>query len=239
MELLAIMGRGIQMHSPELDPEDADSWVLTNLLEITDERGRHLPVRHPQELNNDVDSHPQARIGGSKFNVEAGAMLLKLRMPLLVVCAYGHRSPYLDSVNGPTESEIMSRELTNLADDSQTEVMIWARERTRQVPSNTGSEVENIFELALERSYSEVCIVTVGVHVPRTMTYVSKYQSRHPRYRHLKVQVLESEELLKHRGKNVKDEIDAMRVSSAFMRSWASEADGIQKIIRDVYKDFA
>jgi hypothetical protein len=237
--LLAILGRGIQMPKEQLDPTELDSWEPTNIFEITDERGAHLPVRDTREGDENVDEHPNVRIGGSWWNLQAGVSLIKQHRPTIAVCAYGDRSSYLKSVNGPTESEVMSAQLEHFLGENETEVIVWPREKKQLKPSNTGSEIENIFNLALARSVSHVQIVTMGVHVPRTATYVAKYQSTYSDFAPLNVAVAESEVTLLRARPNDRDIIARVRSSKAFALSWASEADGIQKIIRDAYKDFA
>ncbi len=118
-------------------------------------------------------------------------------------------------------------------------VVIWERTRQLPVPSNTRQELLNVFDLALERNLNRIAIVTVGVHAPRTATYVAKHLSVYDKYRVLSPIVLESEEVLlladrEKYGPRVK----SLRDSKAFARNWGGknrEADGISKISRDVY----
>lgn len=104
MELLAILGRGIQR---ETDGPWVP-WVLTEDLEVCDERGAHLSVRVPAN-----DGHPFCVIGGGEFNLLAGLKLCEnyhIEVKA-VVCAYGGRSAYLQAIDAPSESEIMSETL--------------------------------------------------------------------------------------------------------------------------------
>ena len=239
MELLAIMGRGIQMSGDGWDPTDVSSWVPTRPYEITDEQGMHLSVRHPRENRPDVYADPQARIGGGLWNLRAGVILIKRHHPNLVVCAYGHRSSYLTSVDGPTESEVMHYHLGHECKLGDTKPLVWPRERTEPGPSNTGSEIKHVLDLGLERGFRNIAILTVGVHVPRTGAYVSKYLTTHPQYGRLNVRILESEEIIAVECPWERNTIAEVRNSLAFEHSWRAEAIGISKIICGVYQDFA
>ena len=101
--LLAILGRGIQHPSPE-----STVWELTPDIELCDEKGAHLPFRAPEN-----DDDPRSIIGGGQLNVLAGTILIDRLRPTLVVCAYGARSKYLNSIGAPSESEIMTSLLSN------------------------------------------------------------------------------------------------------------------------------
>ena len=248
-DILAVLGRGIQCLDPGSDPTDVASYVLTEDLEVCDENSAHLPVRVPAD-----DSSPYCMVGGGEMNLEAGRILIRRYRPRFVVCAYGGRSDYLKSVDGPTESEVMSKGLAKLLatdalhltrirsvrDFRLSEIVVWPRERELPVPSNTGQEIRNAFDLALECRITTVGIVTVGVHVPRAMTYVAKHLSRHGVYEGLSVQVFESEEMLVTADPKSWPRVEALRNSQAFTRNWGGknrEADGISRIVRDVYGD--
>ena len=245
-DILAVLGRGIQCLDPGSDPTDAASWVSTEDLEVCDKDSAHLSVRVPAD-----DANPYCMIGGGEMNLEAGQILIRRYRPRFVVCAYGGRSDYLKSVGGPSESEVMSKELAKLLatnalhltrirsvrDFRLSEIVVWPRERELPVPSNTGQEIRNIFDLALEHRITTVGIVTIGVHIPRAMIYVAKYLSRHGVYKGLSVQVFESEEVLVTADPRNWPRVEALRNSQAFARNWAREADGVRKIIRDVFKD--
>ncbi len=239
MDLLAILGRGIQRVDPSSDPKDMRSWVLTEDLEVCDKDSAHLPVLVPVD-----DESPFCMVGGGEMNIEAGYNLIMRFKPRIVVCAYGHRSDYLRSIGAPSESEVMSRALVH---DGQVlhgispwhipEVVGWQRDRTIPGPSNTGRELKNVLELAIERSLIDVTVVTVGVHMPRTATYVAKHLSVEERYRQLCVTILESEEILLRESEKYRPRVEALRKSKAFARNWSREADGIQKIVCDAYGD--
>ena len=242
IELLAIMGRGIQqMPYPIIDPTKVRDWTLTDNLEVCDVNSAHLAVQVPVD-----DDNPYCMVGGGWLNIKAGVRLVDMQHTRIVVCAYGHRSDYLASIGAPSESEVMSQQFMEhilrvnneeLWRPSFPEVVVWERTRTLPGPSNTGQELRNIFDLALERGLRKIAIVTVGVHVPRTATYVSKLLSVHERYRELHPMVLESEEVLLRSYEALRPDFETLRASQSFARNWAREADGIQKIVRDVYGD--
>lgn len=241
-DFVAILGRGIQRLNAKSPVGYINSWALTEDLELCDETSAHLPVREPAD-----DGNPFCMIGGGDMNFDAGLELVYRYKPKVVVCAYGGRSGYLESVNGPSESEVMSNRLMIQIENNHSvqawqpgfpEVVIWKRDRQLPFQSNTRQELLNIFDLALERNLSRIALVTVGVHVPRTNAYIAKHFSVFEKYRDLSPVLFESEEILlsKDREKNTV-RVEAMRRSESFKRNWAREADGIQKIVRDQYGD--
>ena len=237
--MIAILGRGIQRRN-ETDPvEDISSWDLTEDLELCDKNSAHLPVRAPVD-----DDSPFCMVGGGNANLSAGLILASERPgPKVMVCAYGGRSQYLESIGAPSESEVMSQQLESImrenddAYDLTAEIVVWKRYRQLPVQSNTRQELLNIFNLARERGLKRIGLVTVGVHVPRTATYIAKHLSVYPKYRELTPILLESEEILLHANSNENLRVNAMRTSKSFARNWEREAVGISKIVRDVYGD--
>lgn len=226
-QMVAILGRGIQQLT------EGGPWVLTEDLELCDKNSAHLPVRAPAD-----DTSPYCMVGGGEMNLEAGIHLIRQYHPVLVVCAYGARSSYLESVDGPSESEVMSAKLKDSILRSGASIGVWERHRQLPVPSNTRQELLNIFDLAIKANLESIAIVTVGVHVARTATYVTKHMSTYPQYRHLRVVPVESEEVLLVADRNkYEGRVQALRNSQAFARNWEREAVGISKIVRDVYND--
>lgn len=228
MGLLAILGRGVQRLKADSDPTDVASYVTTEDIEICDEKFAHLPVRVPAD-----DEHPNAIVGGGQLNLLTGAELVRTYHPQLVVCAYGGRSPYLESINGPSESEIMSAELSHMLGTAP--IHVWPREKKVPGPANTGTEIRNVLDLAIDREIYRIMIVTVGVHVPRTGTFVAKLLSQNARYRDLAPVVLESEEILVGANEHYVGRVKTLRDSKSFARNWAREANGCQHIIRQTY----
>lgn len=243
-DFVAILGRGIQRLEEAAAVTKVSSWVLTEDLEVCDKNSAHLPVRVPVD-----DASPYCMVGGGDMNMLAGQFLIEQYQPKLVVCAYGHASDYLRSIGAPTESEVMGKMLQErwgmLASlqkwnpTSYPEVEVWSRTRTVPgVPSNTRLELLNIFDLALERGFRRIAVVTVGVHIPRTTTYISKHQSVYSKYRELSIVPFESEEVLRVTNHaKYGPRVESLRNSQSFARNWDREAIGISKIVRDVYGD--
>ncbi len=233
-EMIAILGRGIQRLEETSPVEDVSSWVLTEDLELCDRDSAHLPVRAPAD-----DDSPYNMIGGGEMNLEAGLSLIRAEKPRVAVCAFGGRSDYLESINGPSESEVMSHLLIQAIPTKKCPLVnVWKRQRQLPVPSNTRQELLNIFDLALQYRLNRIAIVTIGVHIPRTQTYVTKHLSVHPQYRQLVPIVLESEEiLLTENWRKYPPRVETMRKSKSFARNWEREAIGISKIVRAVDDD--
>lgn len=238
MELLAILGRGIQKI------EEKGPWVLTDDLEMCDEKGAHLPVRVPVD-----DENPNCLVGGGNMNLVAGYWLGVEYQPRVVVCAYGGRSAYLQSVNGPTESVIMDRMLVNMLMEaansggftpgvhlfSHGEFIAWPREKTVPGPSNTNRELQNIFELAVERGLTKVGVVTVAVHYARTLLMAERHLVK-PEFSHLEFQCYASEDvLLRVDSEMYGPRIRAMHFSKAFMRTLFREVRGINFLLAGNY----
>lgn len=237
-DIVAILGRGSQ-RLKETDPvKETSSYAPTENLELCDKDSAHLHVRAPMD-----DESPFCMIGGGWMNLLAGAYLIKQYHPKIVVCAHGDRSAYLKSIDGPSESEVMHYHLQQILSclpmqDPNPEFLVWPRTRTAPGNANTRQELLNIFDLALERGLPRIALVTVGVHVPRTATYIAKHLSVYEQYRALSPVLFESEEILLHADRERHNaEVEVMRKSESFARNWQREADGIQKIIRDVYGD--
>ncbi len=227
MELLGILGRGIQRLTPN------GPWVLTENLEVCDEKGAHLPVRAPAD-----DSNPRCLIGGGELNLLAGLELCKdYRKKLqVVVCAYGQRSPYLQSINAPSESEVMSEWLTiQLIGKDKPEILVWLRDRVVDGPSNTNRELQNILELAVERGFTKVGVVTVAVHYARALLMAQRHLVK-PEFSHLELQFFASEDVvLKADPKAYRPRIVAMHRSDAFMRNFSREINGINCLLAGRY----
>ena len=234
MEILAILGRGIQKLR-ESDPNsEVSSWQLTEDLEICTDLGAHLAVRVPVD-----DTHPNCLVGGGQMNVEAGKVLVRQYAPQIAVCAFGNRSAYLKEVNGPSDSEVMTEALhKSLCDDQvvrEPEMVIWQRTRSTDGASNTRQEILNIFDLAIELELTRIGFVTVGVHVPRTATFIAKHISIHPKYQHLSPVLFESEEVLLGSFEKWKPRVDILRNSQAFRRNLANEFKGISAVLTGKY----
>ena len=174
--LIAVLGRGIQRQRQPLGAVDTTFWAPTDDLEMCAPDGSHLVERLP------VDDHsPNCRIGGGELNLLAGAELYDRSIGETVFCcAYGNRSPYLVDVDGHSESEVMSVKLAGMINELGLElplIVVWPKEKVVFGKSNTQRELQNIFELALKKGIIEVTIVTVAVHMPRTIAFAEYYLS--------------------------------------------------------------
>ncbi len=230
IELLAILGRGIQQIVAD------EGWTLTDNLEMCDEKGAHLPVRIPAD-----DANPYCLIGGGELNLRAGVVLCREYVSSLkaVVCAYGARSEYLARVGGPSESEIMSARLEQLLTPAQEpNVVVWPRDHIAQDErgkSGSGREIQNVFELAVERGWKTVGLVTIAVHYARALLMAQRHLMN-PRFAHLTLQCYVSEELLlAHDLAFFGPLVREMHGSKAFMRSFFLEQRGINCLIAGNY----
>lgn len=230
-QLIAILGRGIQRSSPK------GRWDTTEDLEICDDQGAHLVVRQPA---NDADKN--CLVGGGKLNLEAGFEYYKNyghRDHDFVACAYGDRSRYLKEISkSPSESEVMSGQLGAMCKAQKIHfprVEIWERGRSADGPSNTRREVQNIFELAIQRQCLDVVIITVLVHLPRAMLFAQEH-SRDPRFKILTVKFMSSEEILcSLNPKEYGPRILNLLSSSAFQRTAKMESRGVAAFLNGTY----
>lgn len=229
MKLLAILGRGIQQL------KEGEGWTLTENLEVCDEKGGHLPVRVPVD-----DTNPLCLIGGGELNLRAGVVLCREHSDSLqtVVCAYGARSAYLASINGPSESEVMSARLEQLlTPGKEPEVAVWPRERIasdERGKAGTGRELQNVLELAMERGFTSVGIVTVFVHYARALLMAQRHLMN-PKFARLTLQCYISEELLLAYDLGFSQMLRDMHGSRAFMRSCFLEQRGINCLLAGNY----
>jgi hypothetical protein len=229
MELLAILGRGIHQETK------GGPWRLTEDLEVCDERGAHLPVRVRAD-----DANPNCLIGGGEMNFMAGWWLINEHEPHVVVFAYGSRSDYLVSADGPSEGEVMSEQYLNPPNllwksTSLSDIVVWPRGKIVPGRSNTDRELQNIFELALERNFTKIGVVTVHVHCARVLLMAQRHLVK-PEFAHLKLQFYVSESVLMNVEPNVYGpRIRAMHFSKAFMRSMHCEVRGINHLLAGTY----
>jgi len=230
-QLIAILGRGIQRSSP------GSLWDTTEDIEICDDRGAHLIVRQPVD-----DTNQNCLIGGGKLNVEAGFEYYKnygYHGLDFVVCAYGDRARYIKEIPGsPSESEVMSEQLEAMCKTQKVplpKIETWGRDRSVDGPSNTLKEVQNIFELAVQRQCLDVIIITVLVHLPRVMLFAQTHSSD-PRFKILTVKFMSSEETLcSLNPKEYGPRILNLFSSSAFQRTARMELRGVEAFLNGTY----
>jgi uncharacterized SAM-binding protein YcdF (DUF218 family) len=94
--------------------------------------------------------------------------------------------------------------------------------------------VENIVHVCLMERCGNIGIVTVGVHLPRAAMFLHRYLMSRPELSHLRVHFFESEEVLGS-DPSYRERIARLRSSTAFERTWAREANGIQHLLRGTY----
>lgn len=228
-DVLAILGRGIQKITPH------GGWVLTEDLEMYGENGGHLIVREPVD-----DKSTRCLIGGGELNLLAGLELFIREGAKTVVYAYGHRATYLREIDGPTESEVMSRRFAELLEKEhhgwrEPRIVIWPRDRDVPGPSNTRAELENILELARENRGSEIAIVSVAVHLPRAMVFAEKHQEK-PAFRDQSLDFFSSEEiLLEADAAKYAPRVLNIYASEAMRRTAEREAQGVQDFLAGKY----
>lgn len=226
IELLAILGRGIRQ-------KESGSWTPTRDLEMYDENFAPIVKLLPAD-----DADPNCLIGGGELNLLAGRELCRQHTQTLemIVCAYGARSPYLVSTNGPSESEVMSEQLKRLVSNAASpEIVIWRCRRIAEGNSNTNREIQNVFELAAERGLKDVGIVTVAVHYARSLLMAQRHLIN-PSFAHLKIQFFVSEDiLLRLDPARFGERIRKMHGSQAFMRTLFFEQRGINCLLAGNY----
>jgi len=221
--LLAILGRGIQ-RLPD------GSWTVTEDLEICAENSAHLTDRVPAD-----DENPHCLIGGGELNLLAGIQLHKRGFGDIVVCAYGDRSDYLKSIDAPSESMIVSDLFLKYCPNAL--IRVWTKEMSMPGPSNTNRELQNIFELAVKEKIDAVAIVTIDLHMPRTLVMAQRHLAKH-KFRRLDARFFVSEQVLAEADpKTYGQRRETLRRSKAMARNWAREQLGIFKVITDAYGD--
>lgn len=233
--LLAILGRGIQHPSPE-----STVWELTPDIELCDEKGAHLPFRAPEN-----DDDPRSIIGGGQLNVLAGTILIDRLRPTLVVCAYGARSKYLNSIGAPSESEIMTSLLSNEV-GKQKEIMpatdVFDEAAWHAEESGTNREIHNILTLANQRNIKNVALVTVAVHLPRTALMAKQHLEREPAFKNILLNCYASElVLLNDPEANAMYEARVRRIfaSKSYVRNLERELRGMNDLLEGKYKSIA
>lgn len=144
---------------------------------------------------------------------------------------------YLTTIDAPNESEIMSEYLTRSPLElGYPELVVWPRRHQAQSEkTNTAQELQNIFELAMERDCESVGIVTVLVHYARAVLMAQRHLMNHS-FAHLKIQFFVSEDiLLRHDPERFESRIKAMHSSKAFMRTMFFEQRGTNAILAGNY----
>lgn len=218
VELLAILGRGIRQTS------EGGLWGPTNDLEMHDDGFKPRVERLPAD-----DTHQNCFVSGSQLNIEAGAVLCKRHSPKAVVCGYGGQSPYLTAIpNSPSDSEVLSEALRGLLPPPHPEIIVWSRDRVAPGgKTNTDAELQNIFELAALRGFTGIGVVTVFVHLLRTVT-IARMHLANPKWRHLRAQFFASEDVLYgHDAKKWGPRLQELNGSESLLRTMFFECRGL------------
>jgi len=221
--LIAIMGRGIQ-RLPD------SSWTVTEDLEVCAENSAHLVDRVLAD-----DENPCCLVGGGELNLLAGIQLHKSGLGNIIVCAYGDRSEYLKSIDAPSESMVMSDLFLKYCPNAP--VKVWTKGMSMPGPSNTNRELQNIFELAVEEEIDKVAVVTIDLHMPRTLVIAQRHLAKRE-FQRLNARFFISEQVLVEadpKTYNVRRE--TLRRSKAMERNWAREQLGIFRVITNAYGD--
>lgn len=225
--LLAILGRGIQKLP-------SGQWVLTEDLEVCSPTGAHLIERLPID-----DRNPHCLVSGSELNLLAGVEIHRTHPVQIVVCAYAARAPYLVDADAPSESEIMSNQLKLLIAQNNLaipEIVVWPRDKVVSGISNTQRELRNIFELAVTKDIKKVVVVTVTVHLPRTISFAKDHLIKEKNFRDLRVNFLASEQVLVEASPRLYTcRVLTLYSSQAFIRSAFYEHRGIMAFLNGTY----
>jgi len=204
-------------------------------------RGEHLEVRAPVD-----DISPLCLVGGGELVLGAGIEFYKTCGANLLLCAYGQRSSYLQEVNGPSESEVMTTRFLSSLDQERMKklkVDIWRRERTLGLgtPSNTLQELRNILELARRLGNPaglELSILTIAVHMPRVEILLGGlfrevgFGELHPKIR----TVIAEHVLLRANSNFYAQRILEMWSSQAMARTAKRELQGTLTYLRGEYQ---
>lgn len=227
--LLAVLGRGIQQISD-------GNWDVTEDLEVYDPAGAHLLKRV-----SFVDDHnPHCLVGGGQLNILAGVALHRKLGAELMVCGYAHRLPYLVAGDGPTDSEVGSacfRAGLEAEGLPLPEILVWPRDKVMPDRSNTARELLNMFELALQRGSKHVSVVTVALHLPRTILFARHHVRERPDFRALEISFYASEQVLVEANPGLyATRVLALQMSQAYARTAFYERRGVLAFLSGTYR---
>ena len=233
---VVFLGRGISMVKP------GGHWGLTGDIEVCDEKFAHLPVRMPED-----DNHPNSIVGGGELNLLAGLEReKKLRPegefdPRLALHAYCFRSKYLKSIDGPSESLVMSDKYCDLGGHPGI-VQVFNEDKWQSVadlPSNTNQEIDNVFTEALRRGIRNVAIVTVAVHAWRANLMAQRHLSNQEKPYHgaVTLQFYASENVLMEADPaKYGERCRAILGSKSFQRNLVLEQRGVNALLSGTYR---
>lgn len=210
-ELLAVLGRGIQLVDGE--------WTPTQDFEIYNAR-THYTTPKPIDARN-----PACRVGGGRLNLDATKLFLT-RKPLPVVLGFAHPAEYLQAVNGPTESEVLSSILEKEYPTAQ--VTRWTWDGSGK--SNTEVEVLNVLDYASRNGVSTVHFLSIAPHLERVLALATR--ANKPR---VLVNAVSSERILMSSGSEHVERIFRLITSRPYQRTMRLEAQGTKRIEQGTY----
>ena len=225
---LCVLGRGIE----RVKTRYASVWRPTRYLEQPSAGGGHSGTRHQAALHDAT-----SLIAGGNANLLAACTLLdRLRRqghtPNLVIFAAG-RPPYLSTGADPTLNEgiVMQDSFLRRAslNPRRTRLIILTENR------NTYDDITSTISLAVQRGISQIAVITVRVHIARSMEFARQTPDIK---NHLRLSFLAAEDLLHERYRNhpcIVGALDAARTSAAYQRTAAREAHGLQALRTGTY----
>jgi len=231
LDLLAVLGRGIH-----LDPQSGRWFPSGDLVMWGRTKGYLGSIASPKEVK---ENSPYCFLGGGELNILAGVEIYRQYGAKLVVCGYGDRAPYTKEADGPTESQIVSEAFVERGESENLflpEIKIWTKDMTAP-RFNTHQELFNIFSLAVERGFTNVGLVTITSHLPRTIVFAKKHLDTVPEFADLRVKFFSAELVLAEADPAVYA-LRALKIfsSAAFKRNAGLEARGTEAFLAGRYK---
>lgn len=163
-QVLCVLGRGIERM------DGTNTWRPTAYVERLSEENGHSGLRI--ENITAFDEDPKVVISGGEVNAVAGALFYKelalAGAPPAVVTFAGGRPAYLaKEPQHITEGRILYERFQEVSLHTRSEIVF------QDGNSNTRDDLQETLKLAQERSFRRIAIVTVTVHIPRCLAFVS------------------------------------------------------------------
>ena len=226
-DVICVLGRGIE----RVRTNSGARWRPTRYIEAVDENGRHTGDRRREADMNDDHS----LIAGANANLLALCQrwrecITLNHSPSMILFAAG-RPDYLAGTEPfLTEGLILSEVFQRRTGAKGCETLILARNR------NTRDDIFECARLAVERGLSEIEVITVSVHLPRTAEFARLAHAGMPQTRfHLSA----SEDILRRRYRHFAGfdaALEKARRSRAGLRTEAREAAGVRALRAGEYR---
>ena len=225
---VCILGRGIERVSTSRGPV----WRPTRYIEVPSANGEHGGCRLPADPNDDV-----SLIAGSNANViascELWARLALAGKPFRLLILGAGRPAYLAAESDPalTEGRILVAHLLRRAHPPLANVEIITLERNR----NTRDDIEETIALAGAKLIDTVGIITVQVHLPRSIEFArrSRWRGRPVHLIFTSAEALLAHRYSKHRGvMSVLTQVESM---AAYHRTLTREEHGLLALVAGRY----